>query len=230
MRELHARSPSLPVCGCSRGDGTCNANKLIRLLLVKKFLGLLILAPACALGQGTFVYDQQDSTTEGPLPYGSYNSIQSFTPPWGQSFTPALNGVDFIRLELVDGSVGDTLGATMHINLMSGSISGPVIASTSPLTMANGFTGPATFHFPSKVFLTPGTMYFFTPVEESGGDWHIAAESYFYIGGNSYNAGVIYPGGNLWFREGLVVPEPSTLALALLAIGGLLFASRAHRS
>ena len=197
---------------------------------MNRAIPILLLSACACLGQGTFVFDQQDSTSEGSLLYGAGSLIQSFTAPWGQSFTPSLNGVDFIRLELVDNTPGDTLGATMHINLMSGSISGPIIGATDPFSMANGFSGPATFYFPSTVSLAPGTMYFFTPIIDSGGPWNIAAESYFYTGGNSYNAGAIYPGGNLWFREGLVVPEPSALALVLLGVGGFLVIRRTHHS
>ena len=196
---------------------------------MNRAIPILLLSTCACLGQGTFVYDQQDSTTEGSLPYGSGGLIQGYTPPWGQSFTPALGGVDFIRLELMDNTPGDTLGVTMHINLMSGSISGPVIGATAPFSMANGFSGAATFYFPSTVSLTPGTMYFFTPIIDSGGPWNIDAESYYYAGGSEYNNGVIHA-GNLWFREGLVVPEPSSIALLLLGVGGFLFAKRRHHS
>lgn len=196
---------------------------------MKRVLGLILLIPICVFGQGTFIYDQQDSTTEGSLPYGSGGLIQGYTPPWGQSFTPGLNGVDFIRLELMDNTLGDTLGVTMHINLMSGSISGRVIGATAPLSMANGFSGPATFYFPSTISLTPGTMYFFTPIVDSGGPWNIDAESYFYAGGSEYNNGATHA-GNLWFREGLVVPEPTSLALLLVGVCGVLLAKRTHDS
>ena len=116
------------------------------------------------------------------------------------------------------------------INLHSDSMSGPVIGATDSVTMANGFTGPTTFFFPSTVALTPGVLYYFEPVLQSGGSWYVDVEAHTYAGGMAYNGGVGSGGTDLWFREGIVVPEPSALALVLVSVGGFLVIRRTHHS
>ena len=93
-------------------------------------------ASASAFGQGTFIYDQQsaDETTGG----GVGGLIQSFV-SIGQSFTPTLSSVGFIRLRMFDSISGNGIGATVHLNLRSGSISGSILSSTDPVFMPDGF-------------------------------------------------------------------------------------------
>src|SRR5437764_1369181 len=106
----------------------------------------VLLAGVCALGQGTFIYDQQSSTDEFVPPFGAGTIIQQFS-SYGQSFTPALTSVGFIRLKLYDGSLTDGLGATFYVNLRSNSISGPVLGFSTGVLMTNGFAGPVNFYF-----------------------------------------------------------------------------------
>ncbi len=171
------------------------------------------------MGQGTiYFYDQQSSTDETPLP-GAGGAIQQIVPPWGQSFTPALSSVGFIRLMLDDANLSDGRGATMYINLHSDSVTGAVVGTTSPLAMPNGFAGPATFLFVTEVPVSAGKMYFFEPVVQSGGTWNIVAGEYNYAGGSVFAAGLPATGSDLWFREGIVIPEPSTVAFLLAGLG-----------
>lgn len=181
-------------------------------------------------GQG-FIYDQQSATesTGG----GAIASIQSFQ-PIGQSFTPTNSSVGFIRLLLGDTAI-NSLGATVYVNLWSGSISnGTPLASTDPVYMPDGFgtgfgpVGYTNFFFLSPVAVTPGTTYFFQPVVQSGDDWNVIAyNSYNYPGGTAVFSGVANSGWDLWFREGVIaVPEPSSMVLALLGGGAWLFARR----
>src|SRR2546426_12653595 len=83
-----------------------------------------------AQGQGTFIYDQESSTDERVPPFGSGTVIQQFF-SYGQSFTPTLGSVDFIRLKLYDGNLSDGLGATFYVNLRSNSIGGSVLGVTA---------------------------------------------------------------------------------------------------
>ena len=84
------------------------------------FLLGLELIPARA--QVTFIYDQQSSTnntanlvTLDTFPLG--NNI-------GQSFTPALASIDFVRLRFYNsGGSQQPASGTIHVNLWSGSIS-----------------------------------------------------------------------------------------------------------
>ena len=191
---------------------------------------VLLLTPICVWGQGTFLFDQESSNLEFAPSYGTGGNIQSFASPWGQSFTPTLSGVDFIRLLFDDGTPNDALGATLSINLHSSSISGPIIGTTAPVTMPNGFAGPTTFFFPSSVQLTPGVMYYFEPVLQSGGSWYLETEPHTYLGGNFFNNGNPLLGTDLWFREGLVVPEPASTPLLLLGVCGFLLAKQTHSS
>lgn len=236
MRQIHAncakptqRRACDAVSRAQNATGTFNAQTGIRMGIRTPWLGLIALfAACCAPGQGTFVFDQQTSTDEGLPAYGEGGTMQAFTAPWGQSFTPTLSGIDFIRLMFNDGNLTDGLGAAIHLELLSGSISGTLIGTTPPITMPNQFRGTASFFFPSTVSLSPGVKYYFQPILDSGGTWNIESGSYFYPGGNAYNNGAISGGGQLWFREGIVVPEPSSVALVLL--GGAVLALLRRRS
>jgi hypothetical protein len=189
---------------------------------------LLASSPLGARCQGTFVYDQQSSTDETPFP-GTGGQMNHLQAPWGQSFTPALPLIDFIRLKFADAVPGGALGATVYVNLHLGSIVGPILAATAPVVMRAGFAGVTNFFFPSSVSLTPGTIYFFEPVQSNGGPWNIDGRQYIYAGGAFIENGVAMLSLDLWFREGMyVVPEPGLtlfLSLGVSAVVGL----RRHR-
>jgi hypothetical protein len=184
-----------------------------RAKLALGLVGTLLLASHIASGQGTVIYDQQSSTESN---FGEQGfDIQAFK-PMGQSFTPSLDGVGFIRLRLVRGTFDQ--GATIFVNLMSGSITGAVLAATSPVTLPVGFIGTVDFLFASDVPVSPGTTYYFQPVIQSGGTFSTSGGTLLYPRGNAFLQGVAV-GEDLWFREGIIVPEPSTLALLL--VGGI---------
>ena len=154
--------------------------------------------------------------------------MQNIPTPWGQSFTPNFSAISFIRLKFDDGNTNDGFGATIHLNLRSGSINGPLLGTTTPVTMPNLFTGTANFFFATEISLTPGVMYYFEPIVESGGPWNLDAESFNYSGGYVIYGGTPLTGSDLWFREGLyIVPEPSAAAFALVAMAIL---ALRHRS
>ncbi len=184
-------------------------------------------AAACASGQGTFIFDQQSSTDEGAPGYGSGPEIHSLLPYTGQSFTPGLAGIDFIRLKFDDGATGDGVGASIYLNLRSGSIAGTILGTTATVNMPNGFDSTATFFFPGRISLTPEATYYFELVLQSGVSWRVDVSSYSYSGGEAFANGSPWPGGDYWFREGLyVVPEPSASALGLLGAAMLAFVRR----
>src|SRR5690349_17694900 len=99
-----------------------------------------------ALGQGTIIYDQQSSTAAN---LGEQAFSIGSNQPIGQSFTPSLEAVRFISLSLSRGSLNQ--GATISINLRSGSITGAVLATTSPITLPVGFIGTSDFFFPNDI-------------------------------------------------------------------------------
>jgi hypothetical protein len=193
-------------------------------------LMLLVLLPMRVVSQGVFVYDQQSATesTGG----GVGDDFQS-NQPFGQSFVPSLSSVGFIRLFLYDFHGGDGLGTTISVNLRTNSITGPILSSTTPVSLPDGFglgnSGYVDLIFSNPVAVTPGTTYYFQPVAQSGGspDWAIVVyNGYGYAGGTELRQGQPLLFNDLWFREGVIVPEPSTACLVLLGSALLVHARK----
>jgi hypothetical protein len=187
---------------------------------------ILILAALHARGQGTLIYDQQSSIEAVP---GEGYAILQVATPLGQSFTPSLGSVGFVRLQFFDWNNNNGQGAAVYVNLRSNSVTGPVLAASVPVFMPDGFGvaggGFTNFLFPSPVSVTPGVTYFLEIPPQSGDVWALRgtvvptpyAGGTEYIGGNPVN-------GDLWFQEGVVVPEPQSSALLLLGIGLFFYA------
>lgn len=186
---------------------------------------LLFLIFACATGaarsQGTLVYDQESSADE-TTPVGGariqfYGSV-------GQSFTPSFSSVGFVRVKLFDVTPGNALGATLVMNLRADAINGPIIGTAIPLVLANGFAGSTNFFFSAAVPVVPNLSYFFETTVQSGDNWGIRIRSDS-TGDVNYSGGVFYGGStpffadDLWFREGIVVPEPSSVLLLFMGGG-----------
>jgi hypothetical protein len=165
--------------------------------------------------QGTFIYDQQSAGENAPGE--AVVGIQA-NQPLGQSFTPSLSAINFIRLQLTDGAING-LGATVFVNLCSTSISGLILGATAPVSMPDGFSGYTNFFFEMPVSLTPGVQYFFQPMVQSGDQWGVAGYNpvFNYPGGTLIYRGSPSPASDLWFREGIYnVPEPSAGVFVLL--------------
>jgi hypothetical protein len=186
---------------------------------ILSFLTLMLLAIHVA-GQGTFVYDQQSATetniTEGGVGIQLYQPI-------GQSFTPSLEAVGFVRFALYDGTTGNGVGANIFVNLRSGSITGPIIGVSSVTSLPDNFAGYSDFIFSTPTAVTPGTTYYFQPVVQAGDVWGIGGSSpLHYTGGTAFYNGVPDLNHDLWFREGIMaVPEPTTISLAALGLSTL---------
>ncbi len=190
--------------------------------------GLHILQLVCLLsslnvfGQGTFVYDQQ-SSDESNYQEGGADIQQN--QPIGQSFTPSLSTVGFVRLFIYNGLLLDTTPADVVVNLRSTSITGPVLGVSATVTIPGGslFGGPIDFVFAAPVSVTPGVSYYFQPVVLNNSNLGLSRSLlYNYPNGSAYIGGVTDSTSDLWFREGIVVPEPSSLIL--LFVGGSLAA------
>jgi len=173
-----------------------------------------VLGTGLASAQGTFVYDQQSTGTVD-------SSVSLNQTPLGQSFTPTLNSIGFVELQLING----VSTSTFTVNLHNDSITGPILGTTAPVAYTG--SGFYDFLFSNPISLTPGTKYYFEPVVSSGG----FAQTYFtfiqYTGGDLIQSGVTRSDRDLWFQEGIVsnVPEPSMLALFIVA-GGIFFWNR----
>jgi hypothetical protein len=186
-----------------------------------KFLSaIIVLLSWLSHGQGTFVYDQQSSTDETFVAGGGI--IQDGLPGVGQSFTPTLSGVGFVRLSLYDWNPNNGIGATLSLNLRTDSITGAILATTPSVSLPDSFSGFVNFYFPSEVPVTSGGIYAFEILVQSGSDsWSATAGEYSYAGGTAFSQGMPVGGmSDFWFREGIVVvPEPSSAAL--LGLGAL---------
>ena len=178
-----------------------------------------------------FVYDQQSATgPNSPAPNDFFN-IQADSPLL-QSFIPALSAIGFVQFEFWDIANNGTNGATVYVNLWTGSPdvnSATLLASTTPVYMPNGFVnnglgfaGITNFNFSTPIALNSGQTYYIQPVVLSGDNpWTIGVfTSNPYPNGDLFSKGTDV-GIDSWFREGVVsVPEPPTLAL--VGFGGLL--------
>jgi hypothetical protein len=173
-----------------------------------------------ASGQSTFIYDQQ-SSDEGTVLEGSSGSAVL-----AQSFSPTLTEVGFIRLSLFDASGGNG-GGTLYVTLRGGSLNGPILGTSAPVALPNQFGGFVDFIFTNPVSVTPDVTYYFNVSVQSGSGFALAAGPYNYPRGMEYLSGSAVPGFDLWFREGIIVPEPSSLSLLLLS-SGFLFVARKH--
>ena len=194
------------------------------------FIAALFASQVCATGQG-FIFDQQSSATSANAFAGI---IMQNSYPLGQSFTPTLTGIDFVQLAFRDKNIGNNLGATVFMNVRSDSITGTILGTTAPVSMPDGFgAGPnaaiATFFFASTVSLQPETLYYLEPIVQSGDQWVICDGEYFYFRGTEIGLGTSFPASDLWFREGILVPEPSALAVVLLGAGVLAWMRRGRR-
>ena len=175
-------------------------------------------------GQGTFVYDQQSATESTG---GGGTVVIQANQPLGQSFTPTLTSIGFIRLFVGDTTLNG-LGATLVVNVRANSITGAILGTSDAVAMPDGFFGYPNFFFPTPVAVTPNDTYFFQPVLQSGDStWAVVAyNAYNYSGGMGYANGLANPTIDLWFREGIIVPEPGAVALVLVGGGMLIWFRR----
>jgi hypothetical protein len=196
---------------------------------MKTLVALFFLMPICAFAQGTmYVYDQQ-SSVDGSYLEGGADIFQD--EPMGQSFTPQLSSVGFIRLYIYNGLFGNMSPANISVNLRSGSLDGAILGTSTVVTIPNGaFAGLVEFTFTSPISVVPGTTYYFQPVVLNNNNLGLNAAPYGYTGGTAIFNDASNPNMDLWFREGIIVPEPSSVSLILLAGGTLSYLRRGKAS
>src|SRR3954466_15029880 len=103
---------------------------------IKPALLALLLGTSQSFAQGTLVYDQQ--SVPGDFGAGGLATIQTNS-PIGQSFTPGLNSIGFIRLSVSDINPGNSLGATLFIRVRANAIDGVILGTSDSVSLPNGF-------------------------------------------------------------------------------------------
>jgi hypothetical protein len=193
---------------------------------IRNLLAAMLVAASFQTHAQGFVYDQQSANG---LISTFNNGVDGFyiqTEPLTQSFIPSLSAIGFVQFEFIDPPGNGNNGATVYVNLWTGSPninSATLLGSTTPVYMPNGFmnnnlglAGVTNFYFSTPVALTAGQTYYLQPEVLSGDNpWAIVVLTNTYPNGLLYGSGSAeQPGSDLWFREGIeTTPEPSTLAL-----------------
>jgi hypothetical protein len=201
---------------------------------------LFVAASLQTNAQGTLVFDQQSANSPVPSQSQGVDFFDIQTQPLTQSFIPSLSAIGFAQFAFWDIPNNGNNGATVYVNLWSGSPNinlATLLGSTTPVYMPNGFgssVGVTNFYFPTPIALTSGQTYYLQPFVLSGDNpWSIMVLTNTYPNGQLYGGGgftaPFQPTIDLWFREGIVsVPEPTTLAL--IGLGGLVIFIRQRRS
>lgn len=152
--------------------------------------------------ESLFIVDQ-DNTTNNTNFY--YNI--SHLAPLGQEFIPDLYALDAVEIVIEDGScslVGSN-GGDLFVRIRENNISGKILGASQPKHFANCFVGKIRFDFAGYIPLEPGRKYIIEPVYLSGNTSLAGVDIYTpgYAKGSFILSGVITPGTDLWFREGL---------------------------
>ena len=152
-----------------------------------------------------------------------------FSSPIGQSFTPSLSSIDFIRIRLTDAS-SNSSGATYKINLYSGiGMKGALLGTTESISFSEGFGASdntqgeiAQFNFSQPIVLSPGALYTLHVEHVSGDNFFLCGDissASTYSAGSAIEDGFALSMGDYWFQEGVgAVPEPSSISLLLAAV------------
>jgi hypothetical protein len=159
-----------------------------------------------------------DQATGGSVTQG--NNIQNGG-QLAQSFSPLLSAVGFVQFnEFVPAFPGNDEVIFM-VNLRAGAYNGPVLGSTDPVVLVNHGTQIGTFYFPDNIPVTPNQVYYFEPVVQSAGRLFIGETvDSAYTRGDLFSNGAPSGGAvDIWFQEGVVVPEPATVWLLLFGLG-----------
>lgn len=158
-------------------------------------LALLHLALSSCLAE-EYLWDQTNDlfSSSGCL------SVQAFSPV-GQEFSPILNCLEVVQLEITN--IMDD--AEFIVNIHSESITGPVIGTSSTVTISGYFSGIVTFIF-DPLPLQPQSLYVFEIVQTVGTEGGIGNGTNYssYPLGCKILHGNPYENSDFWFREGII--------------------------
>lgn len=187
-------------------------------------LGLLLLIVSVTISpaKADTIFDQ----TNTGLPLGTLSQNLLVFSPLGQSFTPTFTSLNFVNLLADNGS------ATLEVNILLGSISGPILGTSQPTVIQFSLVPTlASFSFSTPVTLIPGNLYVIEPFVVSGDTLIVSTDTNNYPGGTQILGGIPQPNNDLWFQEGISISEPGALHLLGTGLIGLLaFAFFKNRS
>jgi hypothetical protein len=203
----------------------CSVSFRIRVGVMNRcFRVLLGCLAACSLPLGLYAQVFQiDQSNDGVTNF--YFSLTS--QPIGQEFIPSFTSLNAVVLRTY-GSDGPVT-ASFQVRIHPGSLAGPVAGVSDQAFRSDGWPAYTQFSFPASVSLTPGSTYVMELVLTSG------APAWWGVGYNpwaGYSQGRMILSGSpsstydLWFQEGVVIPEPGVQVLYLLGIASLVFARR----
>lgn len=154
------------------------------------------------------IVDQQNLNNEGLFDTSSIR--------FSQSFTPSLPSFDVVQV--IFANPGNVAITDLELTLFEGNGLGNSLGTSGLFTLP-AHSGPTLMEFriltPGIITVQPGAIYTFSIgtifpvpfVARYGTDT--------YAGGNMFDSTYIYPDRDLWFREGLSVPEPTVFAFII---------------
>lgn len=190
--------------------GAMKSSKLFILLLLAQL-------PFLARGQG-YTVDQRNDPENSIIRYWTITYPGAL--PLGQEFVPTLSGLNTVEL------LFDALDGTFAVRIHEGTITSSIIAQSATTAKTSESPGILRFDFGEIVPLQAGNKYVLEFVSLSGSASGIGSTV------ESYSSGAMIRGGqaiadDLWFREGVSVPEPAAGTIALVGLGiGLIMRRR----
>jgi hypothetical protein len=150
------------------------------------------------------------------------NNDGLFTSPavdFGQSFVPILSSLDTADFVV---SVPGPQSVTIALEIFTGTGLGlPILGISRPLTLGPASSPiPVEFHFTNPVILVPGMTYSMVVFVNSG-SFAIQYGSDTYASGKMFDQRFIYPDRDLYFVEGLGVPEPGIVLMVLSGLAAI---------
>jgi hypothetical protein len=156
-----------------------------------------------------------------------------------QEFTPTMNQLDTVQLWINEGSsvpvpLPQTSGS-LAVQIRDPAIDSGLMGRSTVMDLPARFQGTALFRFPNPVNLEPGHVYLLQPIVVAGANWFVnynCPQEPSYPGGRLFFNGTWMDDLDIFFAEGVGIPEPSPsvlLAVGLALIFGVTLRSRVNR-